>query len=306
MSEPALIETGDLIEPLRRMGLLKAGEPARLTPLTGGVSSDISLVEAGGRRFCVKRALPRLKVAALWEAPVERNAAEAAYMRAVAALAAACRSARARRRRESGLVRDGLSCARGPSLMEGAASRRNRRAWISPPRSGAILASSMRAAPPIRTFRPPSPTIPRSRRSASSLTCARRAARTLSLPRASMSSRRRRSRRSGRWFTATSARRTSCKARPDRCSSTPNAPGSAIPPSISPSVSIISCSRARARARIGRATMPPSPLWLAPISPASTGRRRGQARSARRRAAAGSVPRPHRRQVAGRVPHPRE
>jgi aminoglycoside phosphotransferase (APT) family kinase protein len=84
MSEPALIETGDLIEPLRRIGLLKAAEHARLTPLTGGVSSDISLVEVGERRFCVKRALPRLKVAALWEAPVKRNAAEAAYMRAVA------------------------------------------------------------------------------------------------------------------------------------------------------------------------------------------------------------------------------
>ncbi len=83
-AETAFIETGDLIEPLRRMGLLKAGEPARLTPLTGGVSSDISLVEARGRRFCVKRALPRLKVAAVWEAPVGRNAAEAAYMRAVA------------------------------------------------------------------------------------------------------------------------------------------------------------------------------------------------------------------------------
>ena len=66
------------------MGLLKAGEPARFTPLAGGVSSDICLVEAGGRRFCVKRALPRLKVEALWEAPVERNAAEAAWMRAVA------------------------------------------------------------------------------------------------------------------------------------------------------------------------------------------------------------------------------
>ena len=65
------------------MGLLKAGEVARLTPLAGGVSSDIYLLEAGARRFCVKRALPRLKVAALWEAPVERNAAEAAYMRAV-------------------------------------------------------------------------------------------------------------------------------------------------------------------------------------------------------------------------------
>jgi len=79
----AVIEAGDLIEPLRRMGLVKAGESVRVTPLTGGVSSDISLVEGGGRRFCVKRALPRLKVAALWEAPVERNAAEAAYMRAV-------------------------------------------------------------------------------------------------------------------------------------------------------------------------------------------------------------------------------
>jgi aminoglycoside phosphotransferase (APT) family kinase protein len=80
----ASIETGDLIGPLRNMGLVKAGESALLTPLTGGVSSDISLVEAGGRRFCVKRALPRLKVAALWEAPIKRNAAEAAYMRAVA------------------------------------------------------------------------------------------------------------------------------------------------------------------------------------------------------------------------------
>src|SRR5690348_5042146 len=71
-------------ESLRRMGLVGADERPRTTPLTGGVSSDISLVEAGGRRFCVKRALSRLKVAALWEAPVERNAAEAAYMRAVA------------------------------------------------------------------------------------------------------------------------------------------------------------------------------------------------------------------------------
>ncbi len=84
MHESASIETGDLIEALRRMGLVKAGESVRLTPLTGGVSSDISLVEADGRRFCVKRALPRLKVAALWEAPIKRNAAEAAYMRAVA------------------------------------------------------------------------------------------------------------------------------------------------------------------------------------------------------------------------------
>jgi aminoglycoside phosphotransferase (APT) family kinase protein len=74
----------DLEASLRRLGLVWSGEAVLITPLTGGVSSDISLVEAGGRRFCVKRALARLKVAALWEAPVGRNAAEAAYMRAVA------------------------------------------------------------------------------------------------------------------------------------------------------------------------------------------------------------------------------
>ncbi len=79
----AFAAAADLGGPLRRMGLLKAGERACLTPLTGGVSSDIYLVEAGERRFCVKRALPKLRVAAVWEAPIERNAAEAAWMRAV-------------------------------------------------------------------------------------------------------------------------------------------------------------------------------------------------------------------------------
>jgi len=74
----------DLGESLRRLGLLDCFERFEAAPLAGGVSSDISLVEAGGRRFCVKRALPRLKVAALWEAPVSRNAAEAAWMRTVA------------------------------------------------------------------------------------------------------------------------------------------------------------------------------------------------------------------------------
>ena len=71
------------LEPLR-LGLVGKDAHPHLTPLTGGVSSDIWLVETEGRRFCVKRALARLKVAALWEAPVARNAAEAAWMRAVA------------------------------------------------------------------------------------------------------------------------------------------------------------------------------------------------------------------------------
>ncbi|MFO1151508.1 MAG: aminoglycoside phosphotransferase family protein [Alsobacter sp.] len=66
---------------LVRMGLLASGEAVAFTPLTGGVSSDIHLVTTGSRRFCVKRALARLKVAAVWEAPVSRNAAEAAWLR---------------------------------------------------------------------------------------------------------------------------------------------------------------------------------------------------------------------------------
>lgn len=45
-------------------------------PLTGGVSSDIWRVGA----FCVKRALPKLKVAADWRAPVARNLYEARWL----------------------------------------------------------------------------------------------------------------------------------------------------------------------------------------------------------------------------------
>jgi aminoglycoside phosphotransferase (APT) family kinase protein len=77
MSDDALIAS------LRRLKLVGINEVVSLSPLTGGVSSDIHLVETPTRRFCVKRALARLKVAALWEAPLERNSAEAAWMREV-------------------------------------------------------------------------------------------------------------------------------------------------------------------------------------------------------------------------------
>lgn len=49
-------------------------------PLTGGVSSDIWVAHLAGALVCVKRALPRLKVAAVWEAPIERSASEAAWL----------------------------------------------------------------------------------------------------------------------------------------------------------------------------------------------------------------------------------
>ncbi len=68
------------------MGLVGPGEEPPMTPLTGGVSSDIWRVELPRGAVCVKRALPRLKVAALWEAPVERNGFEWEWMRTAAAI----------------------------------------------------------------------------------------------------------------------------------------------------------------------------------------------------------------------------
>ena len=75
-----------LVESLRRMGLVSAHQPVRLTPLTGGVSSDIYRVDLPDRTFCVKRALARLKVAADWQAPVERNRWEVEWMRVAAGI----------------------------------------------------------------------------------------------------------------------------------------------------------------------------------------------------------------------------
>ncbi len=66
---------------LAQAGLLGAGETPRMDALTGGVSSDIWRIDLAKGPVCVKRALARLKVAQVWEAPVERNRYEAAWMR---------------------------------------------------------------------------------------------------------------------------------------------------------------------------------------------------------------------------------
>jgi aminoglycoside phosphotransferase (APT) family kinase protein len=65
---------------LLRLGLCSPGESLVCEPLTGGVSSDIHRVDLPGRSLCVKRALPRLRVAADWRVPVERSGHEAAWL----------------------------------------------------------------------------------------------------------------------------------------------------------------------------------------------------------------------------------
>ena len=77
----------DLDAFLAEQGLAEAGEKGVWTPLAGGVSSDIWRVETRSGNYCVKRALAKLKVAAHWEAPVERNAFEQAYMEVASAIA---------------------------------------------------------------------------------------------------------------------------------------------------------------------------------------------------------------------------
>ncbi len=57
---------------------------ATLTPLTGGVSSDIYLVTDGQKKFVVKRALEQLKVEADWYADITRNEVERNYISYVA------------------------------------------------------------------------------------------------------------------------------------------------------------------------------------------------------------------------------
>lgn len=76
----------ELRQPLERLGLVVPGGALDLQPLSGGVASDIWLVRAAGRSFVVKRALAKLRVAADWRAPVARNAAEAAWLRAAAGI----------------------------------------------------------------------------------------------------------------------------------------------------------------------------------------------------------------------------
>lgn len=68
---------------LREMGF---GEALAMDALSGGVSCDVLAVDLPGRKVCVKRALPKLRVAADWRAPPERSGTEAAWLNLVARL----------------------------------------------------------------------------------------------------------------------------------------------------------------------------------------------------------------------------
>lgn len=72
----------ELVEELK---LAKSDDVVAVVPLTGGVASDIAMIDLGDRKLCAKFALPKLKVAADWRAPVHRNLAEYAWLKVAAA-----------------------------------------------------------------------------------------------------------------------------------------------------------------------------------------------------------------------------
>ena len=68
---------------LLRMRLIDADEFPPITPLAGGVSSLIARADTRSGPLCVKQALPELKVATQWSAPLERSHAELDWIRQV-------------------------------------------------------------------------------------------------------------------------------------------------------------------------------------------------------------------------------
>jgi aminoglycoside phosphotransferase (APT) family kinase protein len=85
-ASPDTRQKQEIITALRRLNLVDSGSEPPITALSGGVSSEIWRVELAQGPVCVKRALPQLKVEALWQAPVERNAYEQAWMETVATI----------------------------------------------------------------------------------------------------------------------------------------------------------------------------------------------------------------------------
>jgi len=79
----------EFAQALRELGLAGT-EELRGEPLAGGVSSDIWRIETPQGSVCAKRALAKLRVAADWRAPIDRNRYEARWMQVADAALPGC------------------------------------------------------------------------------------------------------------------------------------------------------------------------------------------------------------------------
>ncbi|VFR55584.1 5-methylthioribose kinase [plant metagenome] len=73
-----------------RLGLADSNETPAVSPLTGGVSSGILRVDVRRGSYCLKQALPQLKVEKVWKVPLERAFTEVQWLRTVAAIQPGC------------------------------------------------------------------------------------------------------------------------------------------------------------------------------------------------------------------------
>src|SRR4051812_27237135 len=76
----AVAVPADFTPALRGLRLAGPGERLRGAPLAGGVSSDIWRIDSARGTVCAKRALAKLRVAADWRAPIDRNRYEARWL----------------------------------------------------------------------------------------------------------------------------------------------------------------------------------------------------------------------------------
>jgi aminoglycoside phosphotransferase (APT) family kinase protein len=75
--------TGENFDVTAALGAMHLLPVDAIDALSGGVSCDVYKITAPARTFVVKRALPKLRVAADWRASAERSHAEVAWMRLV-------------------------------------------------------------------------------------------------------------------------------------------------------------------------------------------------------------------------------
>ena len=78
-----------MLAELRAAGLVRTSAPA-VDQLTGGVSSEILVVDDGGRKLVAKRALAQLRVRDDWFADTARSRVELAYLRRADAIVPGC------------------------------------------------------------------------------------------------------------------------------------------------------------------------------------------------------------------------
>ena len=225
------------------MHLLEPNQALAGERLTGGVSSDIWRIDLPAGPVCVKRALAKLRVAADWQAPIERNRYEARWMQRGQCRGPGCGAAllgpgRGDRRAGDGSFcrRTAIRCGRRSCATATPIRRSPRRS-----RDALVRIHAATAADPVDRRRRSRP-IGSSTTSGWSPTWSRRRAAHPDLRRcAAWRWWRRRRPTSARWCMATSARRTSCAARTARCSWMPSAPGGAIRRSTWRSASITCC-----------------------------------------------------------------